>query len=297
MKKIVLGIDAGGTKTDIIVSDLEGNLITKIPGKPASLRNIGVEKSCQNIIESLQEVDGKAVYAFVGFPAFYEEYSDCKAKIKSLLSSIADKVEVGSDQLVAFRAGTDEKKGIVVISGTGSVVRGFSGKNAKASGWGYFADEGSAFWAGIEAYRAITKSLDHRSPRTMMKDMIFEKWAIDSQNEFNKKIYEDPITTIPLLSVIVDYADRRNDPAAGKIIEKAAEEIFQGVKTVINQMNLSQSKFPLVVVGGMFKSNRMKKIFCEKVGLSFPRADIIFPKNDPVMGAVKLAIKNYHAKR
>ncbi len=297
MKKVVLGIDGGGTKTDIAVADLDGNLIRKIKGGPASLRNNGVEESCRNILKSLNGLEEEVVSAFVGFPAFQEEYSDREGEIESLLSGIAQRVKIGSDQLVAFSSGTDEEEGIVAIAGTGSVVRGFAKKDIKAGGWGYFADEGSAFWAGIEAYRAIAKSLDGRGENTRMTEIIFEEWGIETHNDLNKKVYEDPMKNIPFLSVIVDHADRRGDVVAGRIIEASAVEILKGVKVVAEKADFSKFDFPVVAVGGMFRSNKLKEIFSKNIKLTIPRSKVIFPEVDPVAGAVKLAIKYYHAKK
>ena len=294
MKKLFLGIDGGGTKTDLVLADREGNPIRRETAGPASLRNNGVKESCKAVLEGFEELSTKDIAStFVGFPALEEEYSDKKNYIKNLLSNkIPGKVAVGSDQLVAFKSGTDSDKGVVVIAGTGGVVRGFNGKESeKVSGWGYFGDEGSAFWTGLKAYRKVTKELDGRGEKTMITEMVFNEWNLEDGDHLNKKIYGDPIKWIPKLSIMVDFAQREGDPVATEILKEAAGEVFAGVRVVSKRMNLED--FPLILVGGMFKSGFLEKEIAQKVKNEDKKIDIIKPEKEPVFGAVKLAISNY----
>lgn len=295
MKKLVLAVDGGGTKTSLVLSDLEGNKIKSAKAGPASLRNNGLDNSCESVLKGFKRllpIEGQLVSTFVGFPAFEEEYSDKKEYIEEYLKKvIPGKLKVGSDQLVAFKSGTDKDYGVVVIAGTGGVIRGFDGNNSKkASGWGYFADEGSAFWAGIEAYRRVTKQLDGRGKKTLITEMLFEEWNLQDGNDLNKKIYDNPMKSIPKLSVLVDYAQREGDEIATQILKKAADEIFWGVEVVSKKLKLDQ--FPLILVGGMFKSGFLKKELDEKVKRTDKKITIIKPEKEPVFGAVKLAILN-----
>lgn len=300
MDKYILGIDGGGTVTDIALATVKGEIINKIEAGPASLRNNGIEESIANIVEGVEKIipeEGRPVSTFVGLPALQEEYSDKKEYIQKFLEGkIGGKVEIGSDQLVAYRSGTDKSKGVVVIAGTGGVVRGFDFENEKdfkTSGWGYLADEGSAFWAGIKAYRKITKSLDKRGEETLIKEMVFEKREIKDENQFNRLIYMNPLVELPKLSVYVDLAQREGDKVAEEILKEAAEEMIRGVKTVVKELDFESEKFALVLVGGMFKSKFLEKEI-EKGVISFAdKAEIIKPEKEPVFGAIKLAIESY----
>lgn len=294
MKKLVLGIDGGGTKTDLALANLDGEILDRVKAGPASLRNTGVDKSCENILKGFKNlpVKGELVASFVGLPAIQEECSDKKEYIEKYLSKgISGEITVGSDQLVAFKSGANRKPGVVVIAGTGGVVRGFAKETTKASGWGYFGDEGSAFWAGIKAYRAITKELDGRGQKTKITEMAFDRWDINSGNELNKIIYKNPMDRIPELSILVDYAQRNGDELAEKILIEAAQELYLSTEKVINELNLKDS-FPLVAVGGMFKSEFLKDKFSKKIKEIAPDANIKKPEKDPVYGAVKLALEN-----
>jgi len=163
MKKIqknyVIGVDGGGTKTIAALATLKGDILLREKSGPSSPRNVGTEKAALSIAEAIHPLlkrKGKIVSTAIALPAIEEEYQEKKEEIlnylrkqKKISKVFSGKVEIFSDQLTAFRAGTKEKNGIVLISGTGCVAHGWKGnREAKASGWGYFSDEGSAFWAG-----------------------------------------------------------------------------------------------------------------------------------------------------
>ncbi len=300
MNEFSIGIDAGGTKTDLVLADLGGEILKKVTVGPANLRNFGVENSCKNILKGVEKIKpkkGEIVSTFVGLPAVYEEYSNRKEDIKNILSqSIPGDLKIGSDQLVAFRSGTDKNQGLVVIAGTGGVVRGFGKKREKVSGWGYFADEGSAFWVGIKAYQKITKDLDNRGDRTLITKLAFKNLGVENGNDLNSLIYKNPMKEIPGLSVFVDYASRKGDKQAIEILKEASEELFLGIKTVVKKLDLQEKKFPLVIVGGMFKSEILFDDLSLKIDKLTKGADIIKPEKKPIFGAVKLALENYEKK-
>jgi N-acetylglucosamine kinase-like BadF-type ATPase len=301
MNKLFLGIDGGGTKTTIALADKEGKVIKEIDSGPSNLRNIGVRQSCENILEGIKKIlpsGVEVVSTFIGLPALQEEYKDEKKyieeKIKEEISGI---VEVDSDQLVAFRSGTDSEEGMVVIAGTGGVVRGFAnGKTVKVSGWGYFGDEGSAFWTGIKAYREIAKNLDGRGEKSLITEMVFKEWNLSNGDEFNKKIYSEPMKYIPKLAVFVDYGQRKGDRVAQLILEEAAEELFLSVKRTIDLLDL-KAEFPLVLVGGMFRSKFLEETLVKRIKKENKKIKIIKPEKEPVFGAVKLAISRYENRK
>ena len=191
-------------------------------------------------------------------------------------------------------SGTDEKDGLVLIAGTGSVCHGWKGnQEAKAGGWGWANDEGSGFWAGQKGYQAIFKDLDGRKERTKITKLLFKEWKLKNKEDFLKKIYsKDSILQVSLISRIIDKAAKKGDEIAISIMKEAAKELALAAISVIKKLNFEKQKFPLVLVGSMFKSkivlNKLKKEI-KKLAL---RAEFIFPKEEPVIGAVKLAIEN-----
>ena len=159
-QKYVIGIDGGGTKTVAALSDLSGKILKIGKSGPTSPRNIGIKKTADNVARSIEKVlpkkKAKILSTFIGLPAVEEEFRLKKEIIKKELLRykkisliFSGKVIIGSDQIVAFRSGSDRKDGVLLIAGTGCVAHGWRGnQKVKTSGWGWLADEGSAFWVG-----------------------------------------------------------------------------------------------------------------------------------------------------
>ncbi len=292
--RYIVGVDGGGTKTTVALADEKGNIISKKTGGPSNPRNVGVFVSGKTISDLLSDLcKGKSISAsFIALAAVGEEYVDKKEEIADILRSggLKGKIKIDSDQLAAFRCGTSEKDGAVVIAGTGAVARAFKdGKEALSSGWGYLADEGSAFQAGIEGFRAIAKDFDGRGLATKITEEAVSRWKTGSANEIRKKIYSDFKTFIPQICIFIEEADKRGDVKAREILINAGEEIALSAKTAIEKLFNKEDRFPVVFCGGMFRSQTLSDVVKRKILYFYPKAELIFPDTDPVQGAVKLA--------
>jgi len=308
MKKqnyIIVGVDGGGTKTDAWAVGLDGRLLGKGRSGPSNLRNSGIKDSALAVAEAIKKSTSglkrkKILSAFIGLAAIEEEYKGKENGIKkeilkySKALSDAGKVIIGSDQEAAFRSGTDEKEGVIVIAGTGCVARGWKkGKVIKSSGWGWLADEGSACWAGQQLYQKVLREIDGREPKTTLYEIASREIRFKNAEELNRKVYGvQPVAALSRLSLAADLAARMGDKEAGKIFEKAGEELSLAALTVIKKLRFGK-EFPLILVGGMFKSSILTETFKRKIKKNSPRAKIIIPSDPPVYGAVKMAREKY----
>ncbi len=302
----VIGVDGGGTKTTSALANLNGKILKIGKSGPSSPRNVGIKITVENVAEAIKQVlkkipkKSQILSTFIGLPAIQEEF---KFKIREIekgflkdkeISPIFEgKVIIGSDQNVAFRAGTDKKDGVLLIAGTGCVAHGWRGeKESHASGWGWLADEGSAFWIGQRVFQFILKSFDGRGPKTILKDLIFKKFKIRKIEDLINLIYLKNLTEIiPLFSVICDEAGKKGDKIAKNILIKAGKELSLAVNSVVKQLDFEKMKFPLVLIGSVFESKIVLNTVKKEAKKFAPRVNFIRPKQEPVIGAVKLAIE------
>ena len=305
-QKYVIGVDGGGTKTISALADLNLKILKIAKTGPSNLRNVGIEEAVLNISKAILKVikgikEKNILSIFIALAAVEEEFKSEKEKIKreifknpKISKALRGDIEIVSDQIAAFRAGTDEKDGLVLIAGTGSVCHGRRGKKeVKTGGWGWANDEGSGFWAGQKGYQAIFKDLDGRGPKTKITKLVFKEWKLKNKEDLMKKIYgKDSIRNISLISKTVDKASQMGDKVARKILEEAGEELSILAISVIKRLNFHNKKFPLVLIGAMFKSKIILNKLKKEIKKLAPRAEFIFPKEEPVIGAIKLAIEN-----
>ena len=304
--KCVIGIDGGGTKTSAALANLRGKILTIEKSGPSGPRNVGIRNTAKNIAAAVNKIlkknrSNKILMTFIGLAGVDEEFKLKRKKIKreilrhkEISRIFKGELKIEGDQIIAFRSGTDKKEGVLLISGTGSVCHGWKkGKEAKVSGWGYFNDEGSGIWAGRKTYEAIWKDLDGRGPKTLLTKLIFQSFKLKNKEDLIELIYsKNPVEIIPYFSIIADKAAKKGDKIAREIMKESGKELLLSANTVIKKLNFQKKRFPLVMVGGMFKSGIILDIVKKGVRKLAPRAEFILPKKEPVTGAVKLAIES-----
>lgn len=306
MKKediFIIGVDGGGTKTTAVLAGLDGHAVRSSSAGASNPRNVGIGEAAGNIGDSIARLlagkrNCRVFSTFIGLPAVEEEFKSKKSELASELKKIRKiapifkgKVEIGSDQLVAFRAGTDRKNGLVAIAGTGCVAHGWKdGREAKASGWGWLADEGSAFWIGQKAFQAILKSADGRSFKTIMGEIALKNLKLRDMNGLIKFVYGNPAKNLPMLSILCDEACNKGDDMAKEILAQAGKEIALSVRDAASWLGFGIDAVPLVLVGGVFRSETVLETVEAEVKKIFPNIEVVLVEN-PAFGAVRLAME------
>ena len=167
----VLGLDAGGTKTVCLLADAQGTVIASARAGGANLQAVGelaVEKVLHDVMDEAIGERG-IVPAAICLGIAGVDRPDDHAVIRGIMRRIGRqaRILIVNDALVALEAGAPEQPGVVVISGTGSIPYGRNarGEAARAGGWGYvLGDEGSGYWIGRAALRAVLRESDERGP-------------------------------------------------------------------------------------------------------------------------------------
>lgn len=298
----VIGVDGGGTKTAAALADMNGKIIARAVSGGSSVRNFGIKLAAENVAKAIYDLikrrkNIKIVSTFIGLPAMEEEYKDKKPAIirelkkqKKIATIFKGKVIIGSDQSVAFRAGSYTKDGIVAICGTGSATHGWNDKKevlANNQGW---VSKGSAIWIGNKAMEAVAEDLDGRGKKTILTDLVFKKYKFKDINKLLKFVYQDSKSDLPKLVVLCDEAANQGDKVAQEILIQAGKEIALSVRVVAQKLRFDE-QVPLVLVGGLYKSRWMADTAADEIQRHYPgKFDFVFV-GDPVIGAVNLALE------
>ncbi|HEY3883909.1 MAG TPA: BadF/BadG/BcrA/BcrD ATPase family protein, partial [Vicinamibacterales bacterium] len=181
----VLGLDAGGTKTVCLLADGAGQVLAEARRGGANLQAAGeleVEKVLHEVMEeALAACDAVPSAVCLGI-AGVDRPGDAVV-VAGIMKRIGYKarVLVVNDALVALEAGAPASAGVVVIAGTGSIAYGRNAGNeaARAGGWGYMlGDEGSGYWIGRAALRAVLRQADRRGPKTELTGLLLAYFAV-----------------------------------------------------------------------------------------------------------------------
>jgi glucosamine kinase len=295
----LLAIDAGGTKTDLLWAQADGQVLAHIQGQGL---NIATQPptTWQLILEELFQsarVDRMSISITCAGVAGYT-LPDRRERFDHLLQEMLPRarVVVLPDYAIALEGATGGSLGVLVIAGTGSIAcgRDREGRLMRAGGWGYLlGDEGSGFWIGREALRAALAAKEGWGEPTLLTEMLAQALGTADAGEWLSALYrsQNPQSLLAQLAPLVAEAAERGDIPATRILTDAAHHMAGLVIHVATHLHLPED-FPICTVGGVWKSGGMfLHRFREQLVTYLPawRGEIKPPLYSPVEGALLLA--------
>ena len=296
----VIGIDAGGSKTVALLADGDGRILGEGRSSGANLHTEGelqVEKVLHSVIEQATSGRADVIDAACLGIAGVDREGDSRV-IRDIMRRLGFRshVLIVNDALIALVAGAGASPGVVVISGTGSIAYGVShrGLAARAGGWGpTLGDEGSGYWIGRRALEAVMRDVDGRGPRTQLTEKVLEFFKLTRPELLVSEIYQQPEgrREIASLAPLTDQARMDGDVVAAEIMIDAADELAKAASSVIFRLDMRGERFPILLAGGMLKrSGWLASEVARRMAEVAPRSEVRPLINEPVLGAVRLAI-------
>lgn len=302
----VLGIDGGGTKTTGVVTDENGNVYMQaVTGR--SNPNTLSQDEFQNVMSGLllrlkkqhTKIYDQISVCFAGLAGVGESGRD--VEVANLLSNYlprGTKILIKNDAFNALYSGTLGEPGVVQIAGTGTITFGFNEeqKMVRSGGWGYlFDDEGSGFYLGNEALRAVFKEFDNRGPTTSLTTRFLNYFQVQAVPDIIGKVYgeEHPRSVIAPLARLVVEASVANDEVSKNIILNACKEMMLSVISCHNQLFGAEHPTTIVLSGGVFTNSELFiRQFKELSYETLPNVIFQQTKVPPVGGAVIAGLKS-----
>ncbi len=300
----VLGIDVGGTKTVCVLADDNACVLAQGREEGANLQGAGelaLEKVLHSVMENTLDGTGIVPSTICLGIAGVDRASD-EAVVRSIMNRIGYKARilVVNDALIALQAGIGDAPGIVVVSGTGSIAygRNADGEASRAGGWGYvLGDEGSGYWIGRLALRAVVRHADGRGRVTTLTPRLLNHFNVQKAAELINKVYHEELSprAIASLAKYVQHARDEGDMIATGILNRAADELMTAATAVMTRLELTDKGFTFVLAGGMFHAVPW---LCDQMQLLLPalahQSRIMRLEDEPALGAVKLAVAELH---
>jgi N-acetylglucosamine kinase-like BadF-type ATPase len=297
----VLGIDAGGTKTVCLLADDQGRIVSEARRSGANLQAVGeleVEKVLHEVMEAaIGERSVMPAVVCLGIAGV--DRPDDSAVIRGIMKRIGYKarIVVVNDALVALEAGAPGKPGVVVISGTGSISYGrdANGKAARSGGWGYvLGDEGSGYWIGRAALRAVLREADRRGPATILSGLLLEHFGVTEAQGLIHHVYNTNLkpSAIGALATCVQAAFSQGDQVAVGILRGAANELEASALSVARRLELIGQQFVFILAGGIFRAVPwLQQELERRLPIAAPGSDVRPLDREPATGAVAIALQ------
>ncbi len=261
---IAVGVDAGATKTNVIVVDLDRKkIISQKRDGPANPASIGWDMAIKTIVGTIKSalVNVEARPDVIALSVAYTGWGKYLSKYKEALSKIFPDTEIVvlPDDIAVLVTCYPSGEGLACIMGTGSHCVGvYNGKTARVGGWGHLLnDELGAYRIGRDAIVEILKSLDGRSKtHTILYDLFLQYMGVSNIYDAIDKIYSNPSlskTVIAGFAKEVLKAVKNNDPIALKIIKSMSHDFHEHIIALINRLSIKETSINVCIYGGLFK--------------------------------------------
>jgi len=296
MSEIVVGIDAGATKTRAFAVARDGSIVGRGAGGGANLLSSPDPRGA--IAAAVHEaLAGREASAVVLSSAGGDRQAD-RERGREIVRTIVGpnvRIDVTHDAEAALYAGNPQGCGVVLISGTGSIAYGRNreGVEARAGGWGHLmGDEGSGVWIGLEGLRAVAHASDGRGSPTRITDRLKDQLGITEVADVLGQLYArpHPAPAITAAARAVALAATESDAIAVNIIERGAHELARAATVVAHALGLADG--PVYLAGGAFETIPLLSGATRRELLGMlPRAAVEAVGEEPAMGAARLAAR------
>ncbi len=230
-----IGVDGGGTKTELILTDPAGVIVARHTGpgcNPSLLGPMGARSKLEELLRQLLTLAPAhstvlATHLYMaGSPAFWRETGAALAGFGAVFT--------GADSLPVLELATDGGPGLVLHAGTGSFVaaRGFDGALHYAGGLGWrFGDPGSGHDLGRRAIARGLSELQGWTPRTALAEALVRHTGIADYAGNSRFFYtadEANVRIAAFAPVVLDLARHGNPPAQTSVAESLTELVALG---------------------------------------------------------------------
>lgn len=293
-----LAVDAGGTKTDLVLADERRALARVRTGTIKRLRT-DTETAARNLDAGLAELVAQSGVPLMSIQRtcigtagetvmLVSEWlrGEFATRVPGRLLLLGD-VEIALD--AAFRGGP----GVVVLAGTGSNVAGRTptAKLSTCGGWGpMLADQGSGHAIGSRALRALFLAIDE-GRTTLLEDAVLKFWGLSSLEALVEYANKTPAPDVSRLTHLVSECVELGDAVAREVLEREGEQLAYLVRLLIRRMRTIDGKqdfVPALAFAGsiMERVPQVREALVASVRREFPEVSASAGVVDPIEGAL-----------
>lgn len=283
-KKVFLGIDGGGTKTEFLLFLEDGHILNRLILDGSNPNVTGGEKCLKvlqtgidTMLEFHSEVDG----VFCGIAG--GSSNDNKKLIYDFFKKTYPglKVNIDSDIINVMCSVPELDDCIAAICGTGFSVFANTGNNIhRIGGWGYLLGKnGSGFDIGRDALNAVLAYEDGFGEKTIITDLVQTKLGTTVW-ESVPKIYEGGNSFIASFATIVFKAYEKGDKISKRILEENAKSVAYFIERAVEIYNCGGN---VILSGGLCNNDAIyRDLIREKLD---SKINLIIPKLPQIYGA------------
>lgn len=267
MKKYVLGMDGGGTKTHCAIFTVEGDLVDFIHWGKTNHECLSggydeLKSELQHLLAYIlnkNQIDskelGKSVFGLAGV--------DTKRQ-HVIISKILHDLGIGdfvlcNDSFLGIKAGCERGFGVCAINGTAFSVGGIDpqGNMLQIGGLGDMSggDFGGGEYLAGKAISAVYNWIYKGASDTYLTELFFNLLKIKSKFDFIEILkckIDDGTYQYSFFNKFVFEAANNNDTVALNILDKMGMEYAKCINAAITNLDFGKEEIEVVLAGSIF---------------------------------------------
>jgi N-acetylglucosamine kinase-like BadF-type ATPase len=301
--RLFLGVDGGGTKTQVAICDETGRILGAAHAGASGIDSVGADAATSNIGAAVAMARSEAGLAPASFDAAFLGMAGVVSESdRAIVHEVAQRLALGSaihvdhDIRIALAGGLAGRPGIALIAGTGSSCFGMNaaGQRWQSGGWGHIvSDEGSSYWLGWNAIRLALGAYDGRW-QTALLDPVRRQLGLHDLVEIHQRLYTQGISKSEIagFAPLVVEAAGVGDAAAQQLIRQGMHELAQMAAAVARALGWAVAPCEATLTGGLWRAgDAVLAPFRTALHELLPQARVVMPELPPVLGACVLALQ------
>ena len=290
-----LGIDAGGTRTTVLLAR-DATIIGRASGGSGAIRPGRALATAARIAACARQAltEARLLSAdllVIGAAGAGRDPERTELREGLRNERLAERVMVLGDLEIALEAAFGSGPGIVLISGTGSVAvaRAADGTIHRRGGYGWqIGDEGGGFAISRAALAAMARAHDGRSPETGLGKALLAAAPVTEFDQLIRWTVSADPSEIAALAPVVFQVAAQGDQVARQIVNGAAEDLTQLASSLLHVFG-PKKQVQLAFSGGNLAPNRgLRAPLMERLKKT-PRFAIREEEIVPAEGALAIA--------
>ena len=305
--KYCLGIDQGGTKTDAVIINSEGDILSRGQSSGACYIYSGMDEAMNRIQEASEQAITEANISVGDIDVIVScmtgadwdfEYDLLKENLQKLFHG--KNILVYNDSIAGLRSGSDSFQSGIVVMGTGGNIA-LRNKDGEQFIYGYYlsSEYQGASSLGHKGFNAVIDASVGIGEPTSLTLPVLKYTETENPEELLIKVTMGKISVEykNLSPIVFEQADK-GDKVSQKIIAETASHLTRCITAAALRLEIDLNEFELVLSGGMFKgkgylmSEQLRKNFAD-----YPKMKITDGRYEPVVGAGLLGLDVFYDRR
>ncbi len=296
---IFAGVDGGGTRTRVLLTDGEGVELYRAEGGAGLVDPRSPSRTSAALADLLRWAAREAAVplpceglcaglAGAGDPAIGQAVHAALQRQR-----LALKVMVVSDGEIALRGAFGTEPGILLMAGTGSAAfgRGPDERTGRCGGWGrLLGDGGSGYAIGLAALRTAVETVDGMEGGSeRLLERVLREIEVKDPGRLPTWVERASKLDVAALAPLVIAQAEDGDGAAAHILEQATDTLARYAESLAKRLGPWPKAVPVASIGGLTGSSFFLSRLHDRVLRVLPDARFQEARSDPVTAAASLA--------